>query len=861
VKALRRIAALVTENAAASEVFDAVVEAAAEVLSVPVVALARSEPDASLTILAARGPSLSPGSEWPLRAADDPARVPDSIASAMRSSGVLPLVSAPVIVGGVRWGLLVAGAPAGERLPRDAEDRLNEFTELAAIAVSSIESADRLRRLLEGQGALRRVAKLVAEGASVTELFAAISQEIVAALGVRAIAIDRYEHDGSSTTVGALNTDRLQVGSRSTPDARSLRTTVLETGRPARIDYGEVAGAAAEGPRAARFRSAFAAPIIVDGLVWGMLWVGTDDAKPLPEGSETQLLEFAELVAVAVSNASSRDRLRRLADQEASLRRVATLVAEGASPRELFAAVAEEVARILDVLSVSLVRYEPDGGSIVLASFNDPHFQVDSRWPRDDRSLNAIVRETGRAARIDDFSELPGRVAAAARASGVHSGIAAPIVVEGGVWGMIAVGRRELTEPAESIEARLSAFTGLVGIAVANAQAREERRGVADEQAALRRVATLVARGAPPLEVFAAVAEEAGRLFVARRAYVTRYEGGKEATLVAGWSSTEGELPVGLRFEVGEGGAADRVRRTARPSRVDAYVPGSDAAQVAQVMGIETAVGAPISVEGRLWGLVLLGSALDAPLPPETEERLGGFTELLGTAIANAQSKSELAASRRRIVAASDEARRRIERNLHDGTQQRLLALGLDAQAVRAMIPERAQAARGGVDRIVEEIEAILEEVRELSRGLHPALLTRGGLGPSIRMLARRSPIPVEVRVDMDERPPAPIETAVYYVVSEAVTNAIKHSHASTISVGISADGLSLRASIADDGIGGAASNDGSGLVGLADRVEALGGRFGIESPDGGGTRISVALPLASPPPSWTSAGRGAAGQ
>jgi signal transduction histidine kinase len=205
-----------------------------------------------------------------------------------------------------------------------------------------------------------------------------------------------------------------------------------------------------------------------------------------------------------------------------------------------------------------------------------------------------------------------------------------------------------------------------------------------------------------------------------------------------------------------------------------------------------------------------------------------------------------LIASRARIVSAGDEARRRIERNLHDGTQQRLIALGLDLQHVRGTMRADPDAT-AGLERMERELDSILEDLRELSRGLHPPLLSRAGLDLSLRELARRSPIPVQLEVELSERPPTAVETAVYYVVSETLTNAIKHSHASAITVRITSDHAKLYAAVADDGVGGAEPGDGSGLVGLADRVNALGGRFVSDSPAGHGTRISVELPLEPP--------------
>jgi signal transduction histidine kinase len=286
-----------------------------------------------------------------------------------------------------------------------------------------------------------------------------------------------------------------------------------------------------------------------------------------------------------------------------------------------------------------------------------------------------------------------------------------------------------------------------------------------------------------------------------------------------------------------------RTGRSARLSAVDWKSRGGPFAEAALNARVTSHVSSPILVEGNLWGAITV-SAIEE-LPPDTEERLERFTELVTTAIANASGRAELLASRARIVAAGDEARRRIERNLHDGTQQRLIALGLDLQRARLGTPEEQGNTRAALEAAERELDAILADLRELSHGLHPSLLSRLGLGSSLEALARRSPIPVHLEVDLSKRPKPALETALYYVVSEALTNAIKHSEASQISVTISdRDRLGLQASIIDDGLGGADPRNGSGLTGLFDRVDALGGSLSYDSPGQGGTTISVTLPL-----------------
>jgi signal transduction histidine kinase len=311
-------------------------------------------------------------------------------------------------------------------------------------------------------------------------------------------------------------------------------------------------------------------------------------------------------------------------------------------------------------------------------------------------------------------------------------------------------------------------------------------------------------------------------------------------TVMAG--SPGGPYEVGERVEIDPGFVVDAVRETGRPARFETDDPTAEALpNLVRRTGLRSAVASPIVVEGAIWGAVVLGS-FGASFPRETEQRLDEFTELVATAISNATARAELVASRARIVAAGDEARRRMERNLHDGAQQRLIALGLDLQRARATFPDDQAETHAALAGIEQDVEAILLELRELSHGLHPQLLSRRGLGPSLRALARRSPIEVQLDVDLPERPAASLETATYYVVSEALTNAIKHSQASEISIAITGDGK-LQASIVDNGVGGADPSSGSGLTGLLDRVDALGGRFALDSPRGGGTTITIELP------------------
>jgi signal transduction histidine kinase len=374
--------------------------------------------------------------------------------------------------------------------------------------------------------------------------------------------------------------------------------------------------------------------------------------------------------------------------------------------------------------------------------------------------------------------------------------------------------------------------------------ARELLERLAAEQAALRRVATLVAGQARPDEIFAAVAEEAGRLLRADAGTVCRYEPDGTGTVVAGWSVSGRHLPVGTRATLTDTLSA-KVLRSGGSARLDSYEGLSGpVAEMVGAFGLRSSVGAPIVVEGRIWGAMIAFSNGPEPLPTDSEMRLAGFTELAATAISNAASRAQLAASRARVVTAGDETRRRIERDLHDGIQQRLVTLALGVRAVREDVPAEREDLRARLSYISDELGAMLEDVREISRGVHPAILSEGGLGPALRALAGRSAVRVDVDVGAVRRLPEPVEVAAYYVVSEALTNANKHAGASVAQVRLEVRDQILHLAIGDDGAGGADPEHGSGLLGLTDRVEALGGTLAVRSPSGEGTSIVVQLPL-----------------
>jgi len=381
------------------------------------------------------------------------------------------------------------------------------------------------------------------------------------------------------------------------------------------------------------------------------------------------------------------------------------------------------------------------------------------------------------------------------------------------------------------------------------AASQDELHRVADEQGALRRVATLVALGVPPAEVFRAVASETGRVLGAKATVVARFEPDGTASVAGVWEqpgTPESMPPIGSRWTASEPSLGGRVEQTGKTVRVSSYDSQSPADSAwAREHGIGSSVGSPVIVEGRPWGMILAYFGSDAPAPDDdTGQRLLGFTELVAMAVANTESRAQLAASRARVVAAADDSRRRIERDLHDGTQQRLISLALQLRAAQRRLPAGQQDAGAQWSRTAQGLTDAIEELRAITSGLHPAVLEKHGLAPALRELVRRGSLPVRLDVQVSGRLPERVEVAAYYVVSEALTNAAKHARASAVTVKLSVAEDALRLVVTDDGAGGADPSGGSGLVGLRDRVEAAGGRLEVTSPPGVGTSLVATIPL-----------------
>ena len=433
-----------------------------------------------------------------------------------------------------------------------------------------------------------------------------------------------------------------------------------------------------------------------------------------------------------------RERDAALASQQASLRRVAALVAGGAASSDVFAAIAREVASVLGVPLVAPSRHESDGTGTVIG---------------------------------------------------------------------------------------------------------EQLARLVDEQAALRRVATLVARESSPAEIFAAVAQEVGRLLRVEDTTIFRYEDDWTATVVADRGDRDVPLPIGTRLPLDGESATALVRRTGLPARMDDFSNATGPlADYTRDAGIGSTVGSPIVVDGRLWGAMIAATRSDEPMPPETESRIGEFTELVATAISNIQARSDLAASRARIAAAADEERRRVVRDLHDGAQQRLIHTVVTLQLAGQALQNHEETGPALVTEALANTQDAIAELRELAHGILPGILSRGGLRAGVEALASRMAVPIECDVSVDRLAPA-VEATAYFVVAESLTNVAKHARAKSAAVLARVEDGTLRVRVRDDGVGGARS-EGHGLLGLADRLAVLDGRLVVENPADGGVLIAADIPL-----------------
>ena len=822
--ALRHVAELVAAGASESTVFDAVAAQACRLLGGHFTALLRYEPDGPLIVamhgaaavehfmhvgmrIAAEGDGVVQRVQRTGRAAriDGYSGVPGWNAGVARDLGLTSGVGAPIITEGRVWGaitVLASGAP----LPASAEARLGMFSKLVAVAIANAQAQTAATTLAEEQAALRRVAELVARGVAPEEVFAAVATEASRLLGGEAMTLTRFEGE-HELIVEATYRGPAQVGTRITFAAQTLPDSIRRGDRVVRVDdYTRERDA----ELAARFglTAAVAAPISVEGEVWGML-TATSDAQPLPRGTEHRLQQFAELIAAALANSQARADLQALADEQTALRHIAELSAQQAPADAVLQAVAVQASRLAGVEFGMVLRFVgPDGANEIVALDGAPaNFTLGLRASGSgDGSVHRVWR-TGRAARVDNLDAMSGRWPQMASQFGFSTSAGVPILLqEGEVWGALIVAGR--TSLPSAMESHLADFAKLASTAISAAQTRAQLRVLADEQAALRRVAELVARGAPLDEVFTAIASEASKLLGDQAATLLRHESDGYATVVAAHNSP---VAPGVRLPSDRG--------------------------TASVLASATV---PILVEGRAWG-TLSTSTAGPPLTVGTEDRLVQFAELAAAAIANAENKANLTASRARVVATADETRRRLQRDLHDGAQQRLvhtlLALGIAREAAADGRPTGEL-----IDEAIHHAERANGELRDLVRGILPASLTRGGLRVAVESLVSDMPVPIEVDVTSPRLAPE-VETTAYFIVAEALTNVIKHARATRATVAIHTDGIALSIRVRDDGCGGADPARGTGLTGLLDRVEASNGSFTLTSPPTIGTTLHVTLP------------------
>jgi signal transduction histidine kinase len=716
------------------------------------------------------------------------------------------------------------------------------------MAGGSAGEGPELQQLAEQQAALRRLATLVARGAAAETLFAMVAEQVAEVLAVRLVSIVRYEPDGTATERASFSPhgELFRVGTRWSLDGTNVVALVRESLRPARIDdYTGLSGEIAEAVRSAGIRSTVGIPIVVAGRLWGAMIVSSPEPDTLPADTAAHLAEFTELVATAIANSEAREELRRLADEQASLRRVATLVAREASQAEVFTAIAEEIGQLLSVEEIRMYRFEDRFTAEVMAAWGEREAVLPSGTRHALGGNNAITRVfwSGRPARIDDYETASGAIAEEARSGGIRGVVAVPIVVQGRLWGAIAAGSVYQEPLSSQTESRLGQFTELMATAIANAEARAELARLAEEQAALRRIATLVAEGCAPADLFDAVTAEMVRVLGADGVTLARFEPDDQVLLVADYGRNTSEMPVGSRLKHEHGQVTSIVRQTARPGRVEYHEEQHADSRLAHI-GARVAVGAPVVVEGQLWGLMLARWGGDESPPADTEARMEKFAQLLETAIANADGRNQLIASRARLVAAGDEARRRVVRDLHDGAQQRLVHMIITLKLVQRALRVGDDNVESLVREALEQAQQGIAEVRELAHGILPAALARGGLRDGVEAVVQRLELPVSLDL-ADERFDEEIEASAYFVAAEALTNVVKHARATYAMVKARVRDGMLHLEVADDGVGGADAN-GHGLVGIRDRVTALGGRLEVHSPRGGGTLVAVTLPLSA---------------
>jgi signal transduction histidine kinase len=846
---LRQIAAVAARGEAPEAVYGTVTEEVSVLLGGALVALSRYEDDgARAVVLAATGGHVARGVQLPVTEENTLGQVRRTgRAERMdRYSGGLGIhmieelgiragVSMPVIVDGVLWGALGVSSRQGP-LPAGTEGHLAVFAEIVAAAAASAEARESARLLADEQAALLRVAALVARGAGEVEIFDAVAVEAAGLIDDEPTTLVRYEGDRRFTVLATRNgpapvglTFAVPVDDAGTLDA------VLRTRQPARQDHYDRIANRSYSHQGFGVGSSVSVPVIVDGRLWGCL--GTlNEGRRLPSDTESRLGKFAELVASALANVQARGELERFGEEQGALRRVAEVAASGASPVAVLQAVVSEATALHADATVGLVTCGPRGSTSWFPPGPGPGPDDSSispaRSPAHDGVVCRVLAEE-RTVRVDAADATP----AVPRADAWVSAVGTPVRVEGRTWAVLVVRSRHRRLPPET-EDRLVQFAQLAATAVMNDESRTALRRLAQHQAALRRVAELVARGAALEEVFGAVAEEASTMLGGSAAHLYRYDGTHFTTVAV----CRSPVLVGARSPAEPDSVGARVTGARRPRRF----PVLDEASPRDVHGDRgpgVLVAVPVVVEGRVWGWLSATAAEEASLE-DAEDRLAEFAELAAAAIASAENKAALRASRARVVATADETRQRLQRDVHDGAQQRLvqtvltLKLGLEAA-------DRGETSTDLVREALRQAEQATVELRDLVRGILPAALTRGGLRSGIDSLVATLSLPVDLDLAglRPGRLPSEVEVTAYFVIAEALTNVVKHAHATRARVMASSSQDRLVVEVSDDGVGGADPRRGSGLTGLSDRVDAMEGMLTVSSgPAGTTVRVVLAV-------------------
>lgn len=846
---LRRIAELVGAGVPQGELFAAVAVEASRLIQEDTTLL-RVEGEGVYSCIAVCGGPAPVGSRFAI--ADDdkgllaeiarsrkPARRDDYVARggpavARDRFGVGSAVAVPVIVDDRIWGVLCSMTTDRRQLPMDTEIRLAQFAELVAAALANAEARSDLQRMADAQAALREVAELIARTASTDEIFAAVATNASRLLDEVPMTLTRFGDD-DELLVLATHGGPAPIGTRILYEPDTLPERVRRVGLAVRVDdYTRERDAAL----ATRFNmvAAVSVPISVGKDVWGML-TATSEAAPLPSGTEGRLLQFAGLVSAAVSNVQARTELQSLIDVQIALRSVAELAAQDVPAGEVLAAVAREASRLTDVDTSTLLRFESDGSTEITALAGAPAgIEVGMRGPATGDGATQRIWQTGQPVRIDNLAGNSGHWAQVAHGRGYNMSAGVPILIQGTLWGALIVLGRDKPLPTE-IHTQLTHFAELAATAIAATQSRRELQQLAEDQSALRRVAELVARGSALPEVFASIADEASQLFGNLAAALLRYESQESAVLVAECNSS---LPIGVQVPSTPGTPTGQVQRTGRPHRTDRVDGAGPDGTAPEFNAASRVVAVPITVEGHVWGNLSIES--EDSLAATTEDRLTRFAELAAAAITNAENKEKLTASRARVVATADETRRRLQRDVHDSAQQRLVHTIITLKLAKDAIAKGGSAAEL-LDEALDNAQRANSELRDVVHGILPAALSRGGLSAGLESLASDFSLPVVLDAEIP-RLATDVETTAYFIVAEALTNVVKHGRATTTSVTLTIKHGHLDIEVRDDGIGGADPSQGTGLTGLLDRVEAGNGTLAIISPAGRGTTVHAMLPV-----------------